>query len=230
MIVFGHQGAPGYAPENTLLSFEEAIRRGTDWIELDVHRVCDELLVIHDYRLDRTTDGHGIIYKKALEYIRSLDAGHGEKIPFLHEVFDQVDRRVGINIELKSDGTARPAMALLDNYIQKQGWSIDDFMISSFNHFELKTVREINPDIQIGILLYGVPLDFDAIMRRIRPNSINISIDFISQDIVNIIHEKGLRVFVYTVNFTDEIQWMIDLNVDGIFTDYPDRVRAILSK
>jgi len=230
MIVFGHQGAPGYAPENTLLSFEEAIRRGTDWIELDVHWVNDELLVIHDYRLDRTTNGHGIIYKQALEYIRSLDAGQGEKIPFLHEVFDKVDRRVGINIELKSNGTARSVMALVDHYIQKYGWSIDDFMISSFNHFELKTVREINPDIIIGILLYGVPLDFDAIMQLIRPNSINISIDFISQDIVNIIHEKGLQVFVYTVNFTDEIQWMIDLNVDGVFTDYPDRVKAILSK
>ena len=230
MIVIGHQGAPGYAPENTLLSFEEAIRRGTDWIELDVHWVNDELLVIHDYRLDRTTNGHGIIYKQALEYIRSLDAGQGEKIPFLHEVFDKVDRRVGINIELKSNGTARSVMALVDHYIQKYGWSIDDFMISSFNHFELKTVREINPDIKIGILLYGVPLDFDAIMQLIRPNSINISIDFISQDIVNIIHEKGLQVFVYTVNFTDEIQWMIDLNVDGVFTDYPDRVKAILSK
>ena len=230
MIVFGHQGAPGYAPENTLLSFEEAIRRGTDWIELDVHWVNDELLVIHDYRLDRTTNGHGIIYKQALEYIRSLDAGQGEKIPFLHEVFDKINRRVGINIELKSDGTERSVMALVDHYIQKYGWSIDDFMISSFNHFELKTVREINPDIIIGILLYGVPLDFDAIMQLIRPNSINISIDFISQDIVNIIHEKGLQVFVYTVNFTDEIQWMIDLNVDGVFTDYPDRVKAILSK
>jgi len=230
MIVFGHQGAPGYAPENTLLSFEEAIQRGTDWIELDVHRVNVELFVIHDYRLDRTTNGHGIIYKQALEYIRSLDAGQGEKIPFLHEVFDKVDRRVGINIELKSDGTAQPVMALVDNYIQKHGWSIDDFIISSFNHFELKTVREINPNIKIGILLYGVPLDFDAIMQLIRPNSINISIDFISQDIVNIIHKKGLRVFVYTVNFTDEIQWMIDLNVDGVFTDYPDRVKAILSK
>jgi len=230
MIVFGHQGAPGYAPENTLLSFEEAIQRGTDWIELDVHRVNVELFVIHDYRLDRTTNGHGIIYKQALEYIRSLDAGQGEKIPFLHEVFDKVDRRVGINIELKSDGTAQPVMALVDNYIQKHGWSIDDFIISSFNHFELKTVREINPNIKIGILLYGVPLDFDAIMQLIKPNSINISIDFISQDIVNIIHKKGLRVFVYTVNFTDEIQWMIDLNVDGVFTDYPDRVKAILSK
>ncbi|MBN2601788.1 MAG: glycerophosphodiester phosphodiesterase [Candidatus Marinimicrobia bacterium] len=230
MIVFGHQGAPGYAPENTLLSFDEAIRRGTDWVELDVHRVNDELLVIHDYRLDRTTNGHGIIYKQTLEYIRSLDAGYGEKIPFLHEVFDQVDRRVGINIELKSGGTARQVMALLDRYIQKRGWSIDDFMISSFNHFELKTIREINPDIQIGILLYGVPLDFDAILQLIRPNSINISIDFISQDIVNIIHEKGLRVFVYTVNFTDEIQWMIDLNVDGVFTDYPDRVKIMLLK
>ncbi|MFH2029103.1 MAG: glycerophosphodiester phosphodiesterase, partial [Bacteroidota bacterium] len=153
-----------------------------------------------------------------------------EKVPFLHEVFDTVDRRVGINIELKSADTAEPVMELVDHYIQNHGWSIDDFMISSFNHFELKTVRKINPDINIGILLYGVPLDFDAIMQLIRPNSINISIDFISQSIVNIIHEKDLNVFVYTVNYADEIRWMLDLDVNGVFTDYPDRIMAIISK
>ncbi|MBU0713622.1 glycerophosphodiester phosphodiesterase [bacterium] len=230
MIVFGHQGAPGYAPENTLLSFNEAIRRGTDWIELDVHLVGNELLVIHDYRLDRTTDGQGIIYKQSIDYIRSLDAGQGEKVPFLHEVFDTVDRRVGINIELKSADTAEPVMELVDHYIQNHGWSINDFMISSFNHFELKTVRKINPDIKIGILLYGVPLDFEQIKHIIKPYSINISIDFISRSIVDIIHEKELNVFIFTVNFEDEIQWMLDLGVDGVFTDYPDRVKAILSK
>ena len=230
MIVFGHQGAPGYAPENTLTSFNKAIRCGADWIELDVHRVADELLVIHDYRLDRTTDGKGIIYKQSIDYIRSLNAGQGEKIPFIAEVIDAVDRRAGINIEIKSADTAKPVMELVSHYTQKCGWSINDFMISSFNHFELKIVREINPNIKIGILLYGVPLDSDQIMQVIRPNSINISIEFISQSIVDIIHQKKLNVFVYTVNYHDDIQWMLDLGVDGVFTDYPDRVKEIISK
>lgn len=229
MIVFGHQGAPGYAPENTLKSFEEAIRRGADWLELDVHQVDGELLVIHDYRLDRTTNGKGILYHQSIESIRRLDAGQGEKIPFLAEVFDLVNRRKGINIELKSAATAAAVMNLIDHYITHQHWSLEQFMISSFNHFELKTVRERNPAIQIGVLMYGVPLDFDRIMEKIRPHSINISIEFISPEIVDLIHTKNLKVYVYTVNFTDDVQWMLDLGVDGVFTDYPDRVRKVIS-
>jgi len=229
MIIFGHQGAPGYAPENTLKSFEEAIRRGADWLELDVHKVAGELLVIHDYRLDRTTDGTGIIYHQSVDYIRSLDAGQGVKIPFLSEVFDLVARRKGINIELKSAATAPAVMQLIDQYITQHHWSPEQFMISSFNHFELKTVRELNPAIQIGVLMYGVPLDFDRIMDEIQPHSINISIEFITPDIVNFIHTKNLRVYVYTVNFEDDVEWMLDLDVDGVFTDYPDRVRNVIS-
>lgn len=228
MIVFGHQGAPGYAPENTLKSFEEAIRRGADWLELDVHQADGELLVIHDYRLDRTTNGKGILYHQSIESIHRLDAGQGEKIPFLAEVFDLVNRRKGINIELKSAATAAAVMNLIDHYITHQHWSLEQFMISSFNHFELKTVRERNPAIQIGVLMYGVPLDFDRIMEKIRPHSINISIEFISPEIVDLIHKKNLKVYVYTVNFTDDVQWMLDLGVDGVFTDYPDRVRNVI--
>jgi len=229
MIIFGHQGAPGYAPENTLKSFEEAIRRGADWLELDVHKVDSELLVIHDYRLDRTTDGTGIIYHQSVESIRSLDAGQGERIPFLREVFDLVARRKGINIELKSTATAPAVMQLIDQYITHHHWSLKQFMISSFNHFELKSVRELNSAVRIGVLMYGVPLDFDRIMEEIRPHSINISIEFISPKIVDLIHRKNLKVYVYTVNFEDDIEWMLDLSVDGIFTDYPDRARNVIS-
>ncbi len=229
-ICFGHQGAAGYAPENTLISFEEAIKRGTDWIEFDVHRVGDELLVIHDYRLERTTNGNGIIYDKSIDYIRSLNAGKGEQIPFLHEVFDLVDRRVGINIEIKSKNTAKPVLDLINHYIQKYGWSIDNFMISSFNQFELKAVRNLNPTIKIGILMFGLPVYFGRLLRTLNPYSINISIEFVNRRFVQIAHRRGLKVFVYTVNYPDDIKRMIDMDVDGIITDYPDRAKTIISE
>lgn len=230
MIVFGHQGAPGYAPENTLLSFEEGVRRGADWLELDVHRVAGELLVIHDYRLDRTTNGKGIIYHQPLDLIRSLDAGRGEKIPFLYEVFDLVNRRAGLNIELKSSGTAEPVMKLIDKYIQNQKWTLSQFRISSFNHPELKKIREMNSDIKIGILMYGIPLDLDQIIHILKPDSIHIGIEFIDREIVELIHSKNLKVFVYTVNHPEDVKWMLDLQVDGVFTDYPDRVKQVMGK
>ena len=225
MIVFGHQGAPGYAPENTLRSFEEAIKRGADWIELDVHNVDGNLLVIHDYRLDRTTNSQGIIYNQPLDLIRSLDAGYGEKIPFLFEVFELINRRIGLNIELKNSGSAEPVMKLINEYIGEHGWSLDQFRISSFNHLELKKIRALNGLIKIGILMYGIPLDLDQIIDILKPDSIHISIEFISREIVDFIHSKDLKVFVYTVNYADDIQWMQDLGVDGVFTDYPDRVK-----
>jgi len=230
MIVFGHQGAPGYAPENTLLSFEEGVRRGADWLELDVHRVAGELLVIHDYRLDRTTNGKGIIYHQSPDLIRSLDAGRGEKIPFLYEVFDLVNRRAGLNIELKSSGTAEPVMKLIDKYIQNQKWTLSQFRISSFNHPELKKIREMNSDIKIGILMYGIPLDLDQIIHILKPDSIHIGIEFINREIVELIHSKNLKVFVYTVNHPEDVKWMLDLQVDGVFTDYPDRVKQVMGK
>jgi glycerophosphoryl diester phosphodiesterase len=90
MICFGHRGAAGYAPENTLASVEKAISLGADWVEVDVYAVENELVVIHDDRLERTTNGSGYIIEQSLEYLRSLDAGEGEKIPFLREIFDLV--------------------------------------------------------------------------------------------------------------------------------------------
>jgi len=131
--IFSHQGAAGYAPENTLLSFKEATQRGADFIELDVHRVDNELIVIHDYRLEQTTNGKGVVFDKSIKYLRSLDAGRGERIPLLTEVLNLADKRVGINIELKSPGTAQPVMELVNLYIKNHGWSLDHFIISSFN-------------------------------------------------------------------------------------------------
>jgi len=228
-IVFGHQGAPGYAPENTLLSFKESIQRGADFIELDVHRVDNELLVIHDYRLERTTNSNGILYDKSLQYLRSLDAGQGERIPFLIEVLNLVDKRVGINIELKSPDTAKPVMELVTFYINNHGWSLDHFIISSFEQHELLTLRQLHPTIKIGVLLFGIPLNLDQIIETLNPFSINISIEFVNRQFIAEAHQLGLKIFVFTVNYTDDIRRMLDWGADGIFTDYPDRAKQIVS-
>ncbi|MCK4715916.1 MAG: glycerophosphodiester phosphodiesterase, partial [Candidatus Marinimicrobia bacterium] len=174
--------------------------------------------------------GNGIIYDKSIDYIRSLDAGKGAQIPFLHEVFDLIDRRVGINIEIKSRNTAKPVLNLINHYIREYGWSIDNFMISSFNQFELKTVRNLHPTIKIGILMFGLPVYFGRLLQTLNPYSINISIEFINQWFIKTAHRKGLKVFVYTANYPDDIRRMIDMDVDGIITDYPDRVKTIISE
>ena len=110
----GHRGACGYEPENTLRSFKKALDLGVDTIELDVHKTKDEAtVVIHDEKVDKTTNGTGFVADKSLEEIKKLDAGKGEKIPTLEEVLDLVNRKAQVNIELKGEGTARPVADII---------------------------------------------------------------------------------------------------------------------
>ena len=134
MLRIGHRGACGYEPENTLRSFNHAIQLGVDIVELDVH-ICQsgEIMVIHDIKVDRTTNGTGFVGDKTLDELKTLDAGKGEQIPTLQEVLDQINRRVKVNIELKGNSTAKPVLKLLEKYIKEAGWSYNDFLISSFN-------------------------------------------------------------------------------------------------
>ena len=114
LICFAHRGASGHEPENTLSAVEKAIELGADWIEVDVYAVKGELIIIHDERLERTTNGTGYVRDTSLAYLRSLDAGKGQCIPTLREVLDSVDRRAGINVELKGPNTAGLAVSLIE--------------------------------------------------------------------------------------------------------------------
>ena len=157
MICIGHRGAMGYEPENTLRSIGKALALGAPWIEIDVYHVDGELVVIHDDRLERTTNGRGYVADQTYDYLRSLDAGKGERIPTLDEVFDFVARRAGINIELKGPGTAAPVAALVERRV-REGWRYDEILVSSFNHRELKRAKSLDPRLRIGALIVGLPL------------------------------------------------------------------------
>src|SRR5437868_6558771 len=112
--VIGHRGAKGHAPENTLASFDKAIALGVKWVELDVQWHRDKLWVFHDVRLERCTDGKGWLVDHDVRTLRALDAGDGQKIPWLSEVLDRIDKRIGVNVEMKSaDGTAAAVAAVL---------------------------------------------------------------------------------------------------------------------
>lgn len=220
ILVIGHRGAMGYKPENTLSSFELAITMGCPWIELDVYVVEDTLLVIHDDSLERTTNGKGKIGEHDLAYLRGLDAGDGQQIPTLEEVLDLVDQRIGVNVELKGSGTARPVAALLDDYC-KRGWDRSQFLVSSFDHSEL---ADCDPTYRRGAL-FGRRFrgSYVDVATGLTAWSINLDVSLVSQKVVDEAHANDFRVLVYTVNKLSDMQKMIDLGVDGIFTNYPDR-------
>lgn len=223
MICIGHRGAMGHAPENTLASVEKAIALGAPWVEIDVYHVDGHLMVIHDDRLERTTNGSGYVTGQSYAYLRSLDAGNGEKIPTLDEVFDLVGRRAGINVELKGPGTARPVMELIAERL-RQGWSREEILISSFNHRELRIARTIDPGIRIGALIVGLPLANAAFASELGAYSVHPSLEFVDREFVEDAHARGLKVFVFTVNHPEDIARMAALGVDGVFTNYPGRV------
>ena len=159
-LCIGHRGAMGYAPENTLLSVKKALDLGVKWIEIDVYNIENELVVIHDDRLERTTDGTGYVQEQSLKYIRSLDAGGGEKIPFLKEIIDFINGRAGLNIELKGVNTADPVVKLIREYLKLETWDIDKFLVSSFNHHELLKAKQLFPELKIGALICAIPIDY----------------------------------------------------------------------
>lgn len=224
-ICIGHRGAKGYRPENTLPSFEYAIELGCEWVELDVYLVEGELLVIHDQRVDRTTDGSGEIKDLGLDYLRSLDAGNGARIPTLAEVLDLVGRRCRINVELKGEKTAGATCELLDRYCET-GWRSDDFLLSSFSHQEL-----MQTDVKFPRGALFAKLMPDQWLRASNLNawSVNFDKQDVTPELVMEAHDRGYKVLVYTVNEAADITRMIECGVDGIFSDYPDRVLSIRS-
>ena len=223
LLSIGHRGAMGHEPENTILSIKKAISLGVDAVEIDVHRVENRLLVIHDRALSRTTNGQGDIMEKNFSYIRSLDAGKGEKIPTLEEVFNAVNRQVGINIELKNKGTATLVVDLIHRYLN-YGWSYNDFIISSFNHYELQQVKILDPNINLGLLLYGIPLKYLETARDLDVIAVINNYDFIDSNFVNSVQERGFQCWTYTVNDIETINKLKKLKIKGIITNYPEIV------
>ena len=223
MLCIGHRGAMGHEPENTLLSVKKAIALGVDAVEIDVYNLEDNLIVIHDRDLARTTNGTGYLDRSTFEYVRSLDAGQGQQVPTLEEVFETVNRRTLINIELKGSNTAEPVVNLIRDYLNL-GWSYSDFVVSSFNHYELERVKQICPEITTGILIYGLPWDYLTGALELQASMVIPNLDYVDAGLVRAVQQQNLQVWVYTVNRPDDIKLMREIGVDGIFTNYPERV------
>ena len=222
-ICIGHRGAMGHAPENTLASFQKALELGTPCVELDVYYVDGNMMVFHDDRLERTTNGSGYLLDQDFDYLRSLDAGNGEKIPTLREVFEAIDLRAAVNIELKGPDTARPVVELI-SVLREHGWNDDLILVSSFKHYELAEVRRIDSRIRLGAMIVGPPVDDASFTDVLGAYSVHLSLKFVDRMSVDNAHSRGLRIFVFTVNHPDDICKMEELGVDGIFTNYPERV------
>jgi len=165
-ILIGHRGASSLAPENTLSSFEKALDFGVDMIELDVH-CCKsgELVVFHDYTVERMTDGVGYIVDKTLTQLKMLTIKNKEQIPTLQEVLNLVNRRCKINIELKGEHTGKAVAIFLKDFLKKN-WQHGDFLVTSFNFYELYDFNRELPEVPIGIIFGCLPIDYSLFAKQ----------------------------------------------------------------
>ena len=223
LLCISHRGAMGYAPENTLSSVRKALALGVLAMEVDVYYVDGHLVVFHDDRLERTTNGNGYLCEKSFDYLRSLDAGDGQKIPTLEEVCDVIASQACLNIELKGPDTAVPVAALLSKLIDN-GWDKEKLLVSSFHHLELLEMRRSNPDIKLGALIRGLPVDGSKFAEDLAAFSVHPSLDCVNQRFVDDAHGRGMKVYVYAVDHPEDLVKMQALGVDGVFTAYPERV------
>lgn len=221
--VLAHRGARGHAPENTLLAFDRCIKAGAKWIELDVQLHDGELWVFHDLNLERCTDGHGWLVDHPRDVLRKLDAGDGEQIPFLREALETIGRRAQVNVELKTaQGTAAAVATLLREFLAR-GWKVDDFMVSSFHLPELRDFHRRMPEVPMLMLLCGVPLNLAADAQALGAGTVGLDLNFVDDALVADAHQRGLKVFVYTVNEAEDVKRLRARGIDGVFSDFPER-------
>jgi len=217
-IIIGHRGAAGLMPENTLPGFARAQQCGVHAVELDVRLCGGRLCVIHDEDLARTTDGTGKIADFDLAELRALNAGEGALIPFLEEVFDCLAEQVGVNVELKGAGTAKPLAKLLRDYAER------DVLVSSFDHQALFDLRDIAPHIPLAPLFSRWSSNPCKVAIELGAKFINLSHRLVNERRLQEIRGNGLRPLVYTVNDLSQADRLFKIGVAGLFTDYPDRI------
>ena len=225
-IVIGHRGAMGHETENTLASVQKALDLEVDMIEIDVFKIYSgEIAVFHDERVDRLTNGGGKIEEYNIVDMRKLVLDGNHRIPILQDVLKLINNRTKLNIELKGAGMSDRVNFIIEYYVEQRGWTLDNFVISSFNWEELRSFREFNKDIAIAVLTEGNPLDALDVAKELNAVAINPYYQTLNKEVVEKIQKEGFKVYTYTVNDPDEIDRMKDLGVDGIFSDYPERVK-----
>ena len=217
MLKIGHRGAKAYEPENTLRSFTKAIELGVDAVELDARRTRDgEVVVIHDAKVDKTTNGKGSVSDLTLNEIKQLVTDKGERIPTLDEALDFLDRKVKILIELKETGLEEKVIGL----VHEKGLE-KNVIIVSFLEEALRKVRELDNEVDTGLIYVRHRNPIKAALD-LRAKYLLSLYRFTHTANIKKAHENGLKVIVWTINKQEEVLEYVKKGVDGIASDRPD--------
>jgi len=238
LLKIGHRGAMGYEPENTLRSFKKAIEQGVDMVECDAHLTKEgHVVIIHDDTINRTTNGKGKVSDLTLKELKEFDAGKKERIPVLQEVIKVCKGKCKLNVEVKG---IKPAKKVTEIIVKEK--FVKQTIISS-NHQE-SLLEAKKKGIETALIYWATKTDWGQvifnlsrilimpitkrlILRRARNANvgvINLSMHLATRGMINFLHKRGFKANVWTVNDADDIEKMKELGVDGIFSNFPDRI------
>ena len=230
-MVIAHRGASGERPENTMAAFALAVEQGADMIETDLHRTRDGAIVIaHDERLPGLS-GIGEIGRASLAELRALDLGAGERVPTLDELLDGFAARIPLNLEIKRGGEGTyPGLeveVLAALAARGLGPSI---LFSSFHDAVLRRLREADPGARLGVLVSArAPSDWLARCEAVGAEAVHFWKGIAAPEAIEAAHARGLAVHVYTVDDPVEMRDLLERGCDGLFTNYPARMRRLLA-
>ena len=232
-LIIAHRGASGYEPENTLRAFELAIKQRADMIELDLHASSDgEVMVIHDDDLTVTTDLKGLLSRTTRAELLHADAGQRERIPTLRETLDLARGRIQLYLEIKDARAAKGTVQLVREFQVK-----DEVLVASFDLELMRQLQAENKDLRIGLILGTESFDPFVRLREHFPwialkgfqyQVLSLQLNLCRPKTIAKAHESDKIVFAWTANDETTISRLIDLGVDGIVTNYPDRMAGVV--
>jgi len=231
LLAIAHRGASGYAPENTFAAFRRAIALGAGFIETDLQLSRDARLVaIHDATVNRTTNGQGAVHDMTLAELRRLDAGSwfgsefaGERIPTIEEILEFANKHdVVFYLEMKPSGSWGGEHALIS--VLRESGEIARTVVISFDAAILAGVRKIEPTLMTGLLFEGhIPNPLDKAIE-IGARQLVVRGDLVTPRLLKEARGRDLQVVCWTVNHPGHMRLLVQAGVDGIISDYPDRL------
>ena len=236
-LVWAHRGASGYAPENTLAAFQKAVDLGSDGVELDIQLTKDDqIVVIHDETIDRTSDGKGWVKDYTLEELRAFNYNRTKPeykhadIPTMREVFELLKPTgLFINIEIKTGVVFYEKIEEKILALTKEMGMEDRVCYSSFNHYTVTRIHELKPDAEVGFLYADGPIDMPSYGVKHGVNALHPALYNLQYDgFVKECKEKGLKLNVWTVNERPYMEMCCQYGVDAIITNYPDIAKEVV--
>lgn len=229
MHIFAHRGASGDFPENTLLAVEQAISQGAYGVEIDVQQCLDGCVVFHNRKVLWLGKLH-LISSLTLAQIKQISLPHGQCIPTLDEVLRAINGRCVVNVELKTIHTPERIANILRRALREYHFSPEQLLVSAFNHRLLQRVSGWQLGVKIGALTASLPRDYAEFAAGLQASSLHVDVNVVNPALVADTHARGMQLFVYTVDDTDDIEQLFAWEADAIFSNFPAKSREIVKR